>query len=110
VECEHPASEKGSVTWWIQGVVENGDASAARELWERFFESMVRYARKRLGSAPRQVADEEDAALSAFHSFYEGAKNGRFPELHNRSSLWPLLMKITARKAGKQIRREHRQK
>jgi len=63
-----------------------------------------------LGSAPRQVADEEDAALSAFRSFYEGAKKGRFPKLHDRRSLWSLLMTITARKVGKQIRKEHCQK
>jgi DNA-directed RNA polymerase specialized sigma24 family protein len=36
---------------------------------------------------------------SAFKSFFLGIGRGRFPELSDRNSLWPLLVLITARKA-----------
>jgi len=71
---------------------------------------MVRLARKRLESARRGVADEEDVALSAFKSFCLGAQNGRFPQLMDRDSLWPLLVAITANKSVDLIRHENRQK
>src|SRR5205807_42962 len=55
-------------------------------------------------------ADEEDVALSAFHSFCHGAANGRFPQLGDRNSLWPLLVAITANKAIDHLRHERRLK
>ncbi len=57
-----------SVTVWIASL-KAGDADAAQKLWQRYFETLVRLARDRLRGAPRTVADEEDAALSAFDSF-----------------------------------------
>jgi DNA-directed RNA polymerase specialized sigma24 family protein len=59
---------------------------------------------------PRRAADEEDVALSAFHSFCKGAGDGRFSQLCDRDSLWPLLVAITAHKAIDLIRRENRRK
>jgi DNA-directed RNA polymerase specialized sigma24 family protein len=59
---------------------------------------------------PRGAADEEDVALSAFHSFCQGAVRGRFPRLDDRDNLWRLLVTITAHKALDQVRRQARQK
>jgi DNA-directed RNA polymerase specialized sigma24 family protein len=88
-----------------------GDADeAARRLWERYFEQLVRLARARLRDAPRQHADEEDAALSAFGSLCRGVADGRFPRLAGRDELWRLMVTITARKAADQVTREGRQK
>jgi hypothetical protein len=42
------------------------DQTPAQKLWNRHFEELVRQARDWLRGAPRSVADEEDAALSAF--------------------------------------------
>jgi DNA-directed RNA polymerase specialized sigma24 family protein len=67
-------------------------------LWERYFRRLVTLARSNLGALPRRVADEEDVALSAFHSFCQGAVRGRFPQLDDRANLWRLLVTITARK------------
>jgi DNA-directed RNA polymerase specialized sigma24 family protein len=63
-----------------------------------------------LGSAPRRAGDEEDVVVSAMKSFYLGASAGRFPDLHDRLGLWPLLVKITTRKAFNQIRGERAEK
>jgi DNA-directed RNA polymerase specialized sigma24 family protein len=61
-------------------------------------------ARAKLGDRPRRVADEEDLALSAFHSLCQGAEHGRFPQLMDRDNLWKLLATITANKALNLIR------
>jgi DNA-directed RNA polymerase specialized sigma24 family protein len=98
-----------SVTQWL-GRLKAGDRDAAQRLWERYFGELVRLARRRLRGARRRAADEEDVALSALDSFCRGAVQGRFPNLHDRSGLWPLLVAITARKAGKLARHERRQK
>ena len=56
------------------------------------------------------MADEEDVALSAFHSLCQGAARGRFPDLQDRNNLWKLLLTITAQKALDHRRREGRLK
>jgi hypothetical protein len=87
-----------SVTLWIESL-KDGDAEAARALWGRYFETLVGLARARLKGMPHAVADEEDAALSAFDSFCRGAARGRYPRLEDRDDLWKLLVVITERKA-----------
>jgi DNA-directed RNA polymerase specialized sigma24 family protein len=99
----------GSVSHWIDGL-KGGDGEAAQRLWERYFDELVRLARARLGAIPRGEADEEDIALSAFHSFCQGAARGRFPRLDDRQDLWRLLVTITARKAVDQSQRQRRKK
>jgi DNA-directed RNA polymerase specialized sigma24 family protein len=98
-----------SVTVWIASL-KSGDADAAQKLWSRYFEGLVRLARDRLRGAPKAVADEEDAALSAFDSFVRGAASGRYSRLDDRDDLWRLLVVITERKALDQAQRERRQK
>ena len=77
------------------------------ELTSIFADARGRLKRMRRGSAG---ADEEDAALSAFNSFCDGAARGRFPQLTDRDDLWRLLVVITARKAMAQAHRERRKK
>jgi DNA-directed RNA polymerase specialized sigma24 family protein len=102
--------DAGSITRWLGGVKE-GDEAAARALWERYFARLVRLARSKLQAARRSnVADEEDAALSAFDSFCAGAAQGRFPDLTDRDGLWRLLVVITSRKVQAQVRLVHRLK
>jgi DNA-directed RNA polymerase specialized sigma24 family protein len=99
----------GSVTHWI-GQLKAGDPAAAQKLWEGYFQRMVELARQKLQGLPRRAADEEDVALSAFKSFCLGAHGGRFPQLRDRNSLWPLLVAITAHKAVDLLRHERRRK
>ncbi|HLN26367.1 MAG TPA: ECF-type sigma factor [Gemmataceae bacterium] len=98
----------GSVTRWISQL-QAGDPAAAQPLWERYFHLLVELARRKLGAAPHG-ADREDVALSAFDSFCQGLKRGRFPELHDRDNLWKLLVVLTARKASHLMRDEQRLK
>ena len=102
---------EGSVTGWI-GDLKNGEPDAAGRLWQRYFAGLVRLARKKLEAVPRAAAveDEEDAALSAFHSLCAGAAAGRFDRLKDRDDLWRLLVVITMRKVCDQIRRQRKLK
>jgi RNA polymerase sigma factor (sigma-70 family) len=102
-------SSDESVTLWIN-LVKAGDSAAVGKLWERYYERLVRLARQKLHGASRRVADEEDAALSAFDSFCRAAQRGRFPNLADREGLWRLLMQMTARKVVDQRRREMRER
>jgi DNA-directed RNA polymerase specialized sigma24 family protein len=99
----------GSITHWI-GQLKAGSPAAAQPLWEGYFRKMVELARQKLQGMPRRAADEEDVALSAFDSFCRGAGAGRFPQLSDRNSLWPLLVAITAHKAVDLLRHERRLK
>lgn len=99
----------GSITRWL-GSLQAGDRDAAQELWQHFAGRLIGLARARLHAAPRRVADEEDAVLSAFDSFCRGAERGRFPQLNDRGDLWNLLVAITVRKVSDQVTRERRQK
>jgi DNA-directed RNA polymerase specialized sigma24 family protein len=103
--------DDGSVTRWIGDLKAGGD-SAARHLWERYFHRLVHLARARLGAARRAgaIADEEDAALSAFDSFCRGAARGRFPDLADRDDLWRLLVVITLRKVMGQVKHQSARK
>ncbi len=94
-----------SVTTWLQ-ILKTGDEQAAQPLFERYFSRLVELARERLRGMPTAARDEEDVALSAFHTFCEAASHNRFPKLDNRDDLWKLLVTITARAAVNQRRAE----
>jgi RNA polymerase sigma factor (sigma-70 family) len=99
-----------SVTHWLHRIAADDDSAAQQQLWNRYFVRLAALARTRLTGAPQRDADEEDVVLSAFNSFFRAARAGRFPELHDRTGLWPLLVKITARKAINQVKRQQAKK
>jgi DNA-directed RNA polymerase specialized sigma24 family protein len=102
-------TDGGSVTRCIDGL-RAGDADDIQRLWDRYFERLVRLARDRLPGHSRRASDEEDVALSAFHSFCARASQGQFPRLEDRDDLWRVLFTITARKAVASVRHATRQK
>ena len=87
-----------TVTVWLHQL-QAGEALAVQKLWDRYFPRMVEQARRQLRHVPRRVADEEDVALEAFHSFCRAARAGRYPDLQDRHSLWRLLLALTINKA-----------
>lgn len=87
-----------------------GDEEAAATLWNRYFERLVRLAQRRLPQSLRRSRDEEDIALSAFHSFVAGVREDRFPRLSGPDNLWGLLITLTSRKASAHLRHQRRQK
>jgi DNA-directed RNA polymerase specialized sigma24 family protein len=95
-----------SVTVWLARLKHGERDAAALRLWQDYFDRLVRMARAHLASWRRLPADAEDVALSAFDSFIRAAEAGRFPRLEDSNDLWQVLLVLTARKAGKLIRRE----
>ncbi len=87
-----------------------GDEQAANTLWEQYYHRIVRLAGKRLPTSLRRIRDEEDVALSAFHSFVAGVKADRFPNLAGPDNLWGLLIVLTSRKVQAHMRHHSRQK
>jgi len=87
-----------AVSQWILHLAD-GDVEVAEKIWNDYFGKLVRLARRKLDGIPSRDSDEEDVALSAMNSFYQGLANHKFDHLHNRNDLWKLLVTITARKA-----------
>lgn len=108
-DASEPTDSHDSVSSWIKGA-KAGDPTAAQRLWELFFERLVRLCGKKLGTHPRRASDEEDVALSAFHSFWEGARQNRFPQLQDQDDLWQLLVVIAGRKVIDLFQHDHRQR
>lgn len=99
----------GSISGCIDQL-KQGDPEAAHTLWQRYFRRLVGLARKKLGDGPRQIADEEDLALSALDSVFRRTMGGEFSRLVDRDDLWRLLGVITSRKASNLARHEGAQK
>ncbi len=102
-------SEQGSITLWVQQL-RAGQSAAAKPLWDRYYERLVRLARQKLGGASRRMADEEDVVVTAFENFFRGVEQGRFPRLDDRDDLWQVLVMLTARKVANQYQRDLRKK
>src|SRR5262245_38525622 len=100
-------SPEGSVSRLLERF-KAGDDAAVRSVWERYCDRLVRLARQKLRNTGRRVTDEEDVALSAFHSLCRGARAGRFPALADRGGLWGLLVFITAQKAADRVAYDRR--
>ncbi|TWU56688.1 RNA polymerase sigma factor [Rubripirellula tenax] len=91
-------------------LVRQGDEDATTRLWESYFQQLVRVAAKRLPANLRRSGDEEDIAISAFHSFIAGVRRDQFPDLSGPENLWGLLITLTSRKSQAHLRKQTRQK
>jgi DNA-directed RNA polymerase specialized sigma24 family protein len=102
-------TDGGSVTLWLDGI-KAGDQQAIGVLWDRYFRRIKGLAAKRLPIHARRDADEEDVAISAFHSFCDRVARDQFPKLSDHDDLWRLLAVITLRKVAFLVRRRSCQK
>lgn len=99
----------GSITILLQNMKE-GDRDAVEQLWQRYYYRLVRVAQRKLLGVPRQVADEEDIALSAIKSFCRAVEENRFPRLENSGDLWQILVMLTRNKVHNLREYHHSQK
>ena len=90
--------------------IRQGDDDAITELWNGYFQRLVRLAAKRLPQNLRRTGDEEDIALSAFNSFIAGVRRDQFPDLSGPDNLWGLLITLTGRKVNAHLRHQTRKK
>jgi DNA-directed RNA polymerase specialized sigma24 family protein len=100
------AEQTGSVSCLLTQLRSGHAPAAEQQLWNRYFAQLVRRAHKYLAGHRVVDVDGEDIALSALNSFFGRLQRGAFPELHDRTGLWPLLVTITARKAANALHRD----
>jgi RNA polymerase sigma factor (sigma-70 family) len=81
-----------------------GDEDASREVFERYLVRLTALARSRLAPRLARRTDPEDIVLSAYRSFFVGARDGRFA-LQRSGDLWRLLASITLHKLQRQVKR-----
>jgi RNA polymerase sigma-70 factor (ECF subfamily) len=74
-----------------------GDQAAAREVFERFVQGLVRLAQRRLDPLVRRKVDPEDVVQSAYRSFFVRFGAGKL-DVQGWGNLWGLLTMITLRK------------
>jgi DNA-directed RNA polymerase specialized sigma24 family protein len=94
-----------SITLWIREL-QAGAHEAARPLYDRYFERLIRLAHSKLRGVPLRAAGAEDVAAHAFASFCRRLEEGAFPQVNDRDDLWRLLARITVNKALK-LKRYH---
>jgi RNA polymerase sigma factor (sigma-70 family) len=75
----------------------DGDESAATEMFRRYVERLTLLARSRLSPKLAARIDPEDVVMSAYRSFFVGARRGQF-SLRRSGDLWRLLVSITLHK------------
>jgi RNA polymerase sigma-70 factor (ECF subfamily) len=83
-----------------------GDQDAAREVFRRFAGRLIALAHERLDRLVRPKVDPEDVVQSALKSFFVRYAAGQF-DLGGWDGLWGLLVCITLRKCGREVRRFH---
>ena len=99
----------GSITRLISDVRQGSD-QAASELWIHYWDRLCAVARRELVGLPTQMVDDEDVAITAFHSFVRRLRAGEYPKLQNRDEGWRLLVVIAVRKALNCLRDSKRQR
>lgn len=65
-----------SETYWLDEL-KAGHLDEATPLWTKYFCWLAGFARQKLSGNPQRVADEEDIAISVFHSFCRGVQEDR---------------------------------
>lgn len=79
-----------------------GSESAARELFDRYCEKLMRLSRRRIGQRMASRIDPEDAVQSAFRTFFARVKTDQFT-FNGESDLFKLLVRLTVNKTLRQI-------
>ncbi len=96
-----------SVSQWISQIRE-GDEQGLEKIWRRYYRNLISLARTAASQNPARFADEEDVVQSTLASFWLRVQEGRYPELHDRSGLWKLLISMTLTKLRAMSRKEGR--
>jgi len=102
---DQPNSHCEPISRWLRSL-EGGDADAAQQLWDCYFQRLIEQAQKRIKKLPQGRLEAEDIAVSVFESLCNGAQMGRFKNVSNRDELWWLLLKMTQRKIVNGVRLE----
>lgn len=106
---ENAGEVRGSVSLAIQ-LMHGNSCAATEEIWARYFPRLVKVALGTLRYLPHRSQDANDAAQSAFISFWQKLTAEGVADTLDRNTLWRLLATITVRKARRIVRNEFAQK
>lgn len=79
-----------------------GSESAARELFDRYCERLMRLARRRIGQRMTSRVDPEDVIQSAFRTFFTRVRKDEF-KFEGENDLFKLLVRLTVHKTLRQV-------
>jgi RNA polymerase sigma-70 factor (ECF subfamily) len=82
-----------------------GEQQAASELFQRYADRLIALARSQLSANLARRVDAEDVVQSAYRSFFDGTRDGRYQYL-GKGELWQLLVTIMLHKLQDQARRQ----
>lgn len=86
-----------------------GSESAARELFDKYCERLMKLARRRIGHRMASRIDPEDVLQSAFRTFFNRVRNDEFT-FEQEDDLFKLLVRLTVHKTLRQIAHHRAQK
>ena len=89
--------------------MQSGEDSAFDTFFKTYYDRLVQFAKKKIGSFPLRTLDEEDVALSAMNSLFNCLRENRL-EAQNSVELWQILITITKRKLINRRKEQHAQK
>lgn len=89
----------------LRNRVQTGDEDAANQLFSRYVARLAALARSRLSRKLASRIDAEDVVMSAWRSFFVGARDGHWVCTES-GDLWCLLVKITLHKLYRQTTHE----
>ena len=96
--------DSGEVSVWLQRLKSESNDQAIEMIWERYYQQLIRFARRKLGNVPKRAFDEDDIVSDALQNFFDGVKREQFPKLEDRNDLWKILLAITLRQVSQKIR------
>ena len=79
-----------------------GSEAAARELFDKYCERLMRLASRRIGQRLTSRVDPEDVVQSVFRTFFTRARNDEF-SFHEQDDLLKLLVRLTVNKVLRQV-------
>ena len=82
----------------------HGSEVAATKLWEFYLERLLSVSKRKLTNFNSGMADEEDVAVTAFHSFVKRIRRGDYSRVNNRDEAWKMLAVIAVRKSINLVR------
>lgn len=97
-----PASDNATESQELFRRFADGDQLAADEIFHRYVQRLTQLARSRLSARLAARLDPDDVVMSAYRSFFVGARDGRFL-VERGGDLWRLLVEITLHKLYRQV-------
>lgn len=91
-----------SVSHWLT-LLQQGAPGESAGVWKDYFLQVAKVAVPQLGTMPRGVADERNAAIEGLAEFCSVCEQGRLPDIEGRDELWRVLTVVAALKARDRI-------